>query len=156
MAKPPKRPREIKRAADASGTSLSSRALTRRKLAGQAELWAEPIGDLAPMPALVAPCLPTLVNKPPAGERWQHEIKWDGYRLMAYREGSSVRLLTRNGHDWTERFPAIAAAVASLPVASIILDGEAVVLDQNGVSGFGAISRDRCAEPGDLNRQRAE
>ena len=85
------------------------------------------------MPTLVEPCLLTPVDKAPSGERWWHEIKWDGYRLIAHVEGGSVRLLTRRGHDWTDRFPLIAAAMADLPVASAILDGEAVVEDDRGI-----------------------
>ena len=53
----------------------------------------------------VEPCLPTLVHKPPTGDGWLHEIKHDGYRLTVRRDGVDVRLYTRNGHDWSDRFP---------------------------------------------------
>jgi bifunctional non-homologous end joining protein LigD len=92
----------------------------------------------AAFPGFVEPCLALLVEKPPEGDGWLHEIKFDGYRLMALADGG-VHLMTRSGLDWTERFPAIAAAVAELPVKSAILDGEAVVLDENGVSSFSAL-----------------
>jgi ATP-dependent DNA ligase len=53
----------------------------------------------------VPPCLPTKALQPPTGDAWLHEIKHDGYRLMVRREAAGIRLLTRNGHDWTDRFP---------------------------------------------------
>jgi ATP-dependent DNA ligase len=58
----------------------------------------------------VPPCIPTRAPKPPAGPDWVHEIKHDGYRLQVRRDGDTVRLFTRRGHDWTERYPAIANA----------------------------------------------
>jgi ATP-dependent DNA ligase len=57
----------------------------------------------------IEPCIPILADKPPAGPRWVHEIKHGGYRLLVRRDGERVRLFTRRGYDWTERFPAIAA-----------------------------------------------
>jgi bifunctional non-homologous end joining protein LigD len=75
------------------------------------------------------------------GPDWVHEIKHDGYRLIVRREGTAVRLFTRNGYDWTERYPAIAAA-ASKPLAkSFTLDGEAVVCGADGVAVFDALHR---------------
>ena len=93
------------------------------------------------MPDRVEPCLALLKSKPPAGPDWAFEIKWDGYRLAIHIEPTRVRILTRGGHDWTERFPAIADAARSLGVATAILDGEAVVLDGAGRSDFGALQR---------------
>jgi bifunctional non-homologous end joining protein LigD len=81
--------------------------------------------------------LATLVGEPPTGETWLHEIKLDGYRLLARVERGRARLLTRNGHDWTERFPELARDLSALPDA--LLDGEAVVLDRRGVSLFGEL-----------------
>ena len=63
---------------------------------------------------IVEPCIPTLDAKPPVGPGWVHEIKHDGYRLIVRRDGSVVRLFTRRGHDWTERYPAIASAASKL------------------------------------------
>ncbi|WP_244622607.1 non-homologous end-joining DNA ligase [Microvirga brassicacearum] len=83
--------------------------------------------------------MPTLVSKAPTGPEWVHEVKWDGYRLSAYLEDGKVTIRTRRGHDWTDRFPAIAAAMAALPVHSAVIDGEAVVLDAEGRSDFGAL-----------------
>ena len=73
----------------------------------------------------------------PAGPDWIHEIKHDGYRLIVRREGKRVRLFTRNGHDWTDRFPLIAAL--RLRKTSFVIDGEAVVLGPEGVSDFDAL-----------------
>jgi ATP-dependent DNA ligase len=73
----------------------------------------------------VDPCIPTRATAAPAGTGWAHEIKHDGYRLIVRREGDAVRLFTRRGFDWTERYPAIAAAAACRQ--SFTLDGEAVV-----------------------------
>jgi bifunctional non-homologous end joining protein LigD len=81
----------------------------------------------------------TLVDKPPEGPEWLHEIKLDGYRLIARLDEGKVALLTRQGHDWAAQFPAIAQAVAALTCESAILDGEAVVLDSSGKSSFQAL-----------------
>ncbi len=93
----------------------------------------------AALPRLIEPCLALLVENPPAGDNWLHEIKFDGYRLIGVIEDGGVRLLTRRGLDWTDRFPGIAEAFAQLPAKSAILDGEAVVEDENGVSSFSAL-----------------
>ena len=85
------------------------------------------------------PCLALLEEKPPDGDSWLHEIKFDGYRLMAAIDRKSIRLLTRSGLDWTDRFPGIAEVFADFPAKSALLDGEAVVEDQNGVSSFSAL-----------------
>ena len=77
----------------------------------------------------------------PTGRDWLFEIKWDGYRLAIHIDGKDVRIITRGGHDWTSRFPAIAAAATELNVHTAILDGEAVVLDSSGRSDFGALQR---------------
>jgi hypothetical protein len=58
--------------------------------------------------------------RPPSGPGWVHEIKYDGFRMMVRRDAASVRLFTRNGHDWTERFPLIASAAAALKVRSVL------------------------------------
>lgn len=94
-----------------------------------------------PMPQRVEPCLALLKPKAPTGANWLFEIKWDGYRLAVHIEPGDVRIITRGGHDWTHRFPAIAAAAKDLDVHTAILDGEAVVLEDNGRSDFGALQR---------------
>jgi hypothetical protein len=89
----------------------------------------------------VDPCIPTRAAKPPSGRDWVHEIKHDGYRLIVRRDGEAVRLFTRRGHDWTDRYPAIAAAAAKLQAKSFTLDGEAVVAGADGVAVFDALHR---------------
>jgi bifunctional non-homologous end joining protein LigD len=89
----------------------------------------------------VTPCSPTRATQPPSGPDWVHEIKHDGYRMMVRREGATVRLFTRRGYDWTDRYPAIAAAAAKLRARSFTLDGEAVVCGADGVAMFDAIHR---------------
>jgi bifunctional non-homologous end joining protein LigD len=100
---------------------------------------AAPATGPSALPQDVRPCLATLVDKVPTGDRWVHEIKWDGYRLVAYVQNGDVTLRTRNGLDWTDRFPTIAAAVAKLPVQTAIIDGEGVVEDESGATSFAAL-----------------
>jgi bifunctional non-homologous end joining protein LigD len=98
--------------------------------------------DLDPMPERVEPCLALLASKPPVGDNWAYEVKWDGYRLAVHVEpGRRVRILTRGGHDWTLRFPTIAHDIRELGVDSAIFDGEAVVIDERGASDFGALQQ---------------
>jgi len=94
-----------------------------------------------PMPDRIEPCLALLKSAPPKGEEWAFEVKWDGYRLAIHVEPGGVRVITRGGHDWTHRFPAIAEAASFLGPATMILDGEAVVLDEQGRSDFGALQQ---------------
>ena len=94
-----------------------------------------------PMPDRVEPCLAELRKKPPTGRDWSWEVKWDGYRLAVHIEPVRVRLITRGGHDWTHRFPAIAQAAEALGPTTMILDGEAVVLDEEGRSDFNLLQR---------------
>jgi bifunctional non-homologous end joining protein LigD len=89
----------------------------------------------------IDPCIPTLAAKPPAGPDWVHEIKHDGYRLIVRRDGATVRLFTRRGYDWSDRYPAIANAAAKLKARSFTLDGEAVVCGTDGVAVFDALHR---------------
>ena len=94
-----------------------------------------------------APCLPTRGKTVPAGPDWIHEIKHDGYRLIVQREGKRVRLFTRNGHDWTDRYPFIVEAALRNRISSFVVDGEAVLLGVDGVSDFdGLHSRQHDAE----------
>ena len=80
--------------------------------------------------------LATLIDTPPEGAQWLHEIKFDGYRLLGYVFGGASRLLTRNGKDWTNKFPSLSAALEKLPVKNAVLDMEAVMLDKDGKSRF--------------------
>jgi hypothetical protein len=81
------------------------------------------------LPRLCEPCLSSPAEKPPAGAGWLHEIKHDGFRMLVRGNAAGVRLFTRNGHDWTGRFPLIARAALSLKAASCLIDGEAVACD---------------------------
>jgi ATP-dependent DNA ligase len=90
------------------------------------------------LPAL-EPCLPRSANEPPAGPGWIHEIKHDGFRILAHRRGRSVRLITRNGHDLADRFPLAVAAIEALRVRSWVVDGEAIVCDESGLAVFDLI-----------------
>ncbi|WP_440976846.1 DNA ligase D [Pseudoxanthomonas winnipegensis] len=95
----------------------------------------------APYPAGFAAQLCTLRAQPPAGEDWLHEIKWDGYRLLADLVDGQVRLRSRNGLDWNATFPEMVEAVRALPVDDARLDGELVVIDEQGRSDFAALQR---------------
>jgi bifunctional non-homologous end joining protein LigD len=90
----------------------------------------------ASLPDFVRPQLATLVPAAPEGDEWLHEIKLDGYRVLARIDRGRVQLLTRSGQDWTARFPGVAAAAAKLKADRVLLDGEVVVLDARGVSHF--------------------
>ena len=97
----------------------------------------------AKMPDFVEPMLATLARHPPAGGKWLHEIKFDGYRLQAHVSGGKCRLLTRGGLDWTGKFgKAVPAALAALPAREAVLDGELVVESAGGASDFSALQSD--------------
>jgi bifunctional non-homologous end joining protein LigD len=83
--------------------------------------------------------LATLVDQAPSGEQWVHELKFDGYRLLCFVVEGEVRLRTRNGHDWTGSFPAIAAALGKLKAKEAVLDLEAVMVDADGKPSFQAL-----------------
>lgn len=89
-----------------------------------------------PGPDKLAPQLATAADRVPEGSDWLHEIKLDGYRTLAFRDGDSVRLVTRGGLDWTHRYGDLGAAVRGLPCREAVIDGEIVVLDAGGVSRF--------------------
>jgi bifunctional non-homologous end joining protein LigD len=89
----------------------------------------------------IEPCLPSPAREPPSGSDWLHEIKFDGYRAMVRRDATAVRLFTRRGYDWTDRFPAILAAARSLRAKSFFIDGEAVCCDDSGVPVFQMLRR---------------
>lgn len=94
-----------------------------------------------PYPQAFKPQLTDHRDSAPDGDRWLHEIKWDGYRLLADLHDGQVKLRSRNGLDWTADFPEVVQAVLALPVADARLDGELVVLDSNGRSDFAALQR---------------
>jgi bifunctional non-homologous end joining protein LigD len=87
----------------------------------------------------IEPCQPSPAKRPPAGPGWIHEIKHDGFPILARLDMGSVRLITRNGKDLTRRFPFVAMAVAALPARSCLIDGEAIVCDERGLAVFDLI-----------------
>jgi bifunctional non-homologous end joining protein LigD len=88
---------------------------------------------------IIEPCLPSPAKSPPSGPGWIHDIKHDGFRILARRDGADVRLITRHGNDFTSRFPFIATAVSKFRVRSCLIDGEAIVCDENGLAVFDLI-----------------
>jgi bifunctional non-homologous end joining protein LigD len=84
----------------------------------------------------IAPCLPTKTDKLPSGDPWLHEIKHDGFRIIARKDGGRVQLYSRPGNDMTRRFLLIAEALARLRSRSCIIDGEAVACDDDGLASF--------------------
>jgi DNA ligase D-like protein (predicted ligase) len=95
--------------------------------------------DSAALPAWIAPQLTQLVDAPPEGDQWLHEIKYDGYRMHARLDRGAVKLLTRTGLDWTHKYPAIAKAVASLDAGQAYLDGELCGIGPDGITRFNIV-----------------
>jgi bifunctional non-homologous end joining protein LigD len=93
----------------------------------------------AALPQWIRPQLTQLVDAAPEGDQWLHEIKFDGYRMHARLDRGAVRLLTRTGLDWTHKYPAIAAAVASLGARQAYLDGELCGVFPDGITSFSMI-----------------
>jgi ATP-dependent DNA ligase len=95
----------------------------------------------------IQPCLPTKAPRPPAGAVWLHEIKHDGFRVIARKDGARVRLYSRPGNDLTRQFPLIVEALAKLRSRSCILDGEAVACDEKtGIACFDRLRQHRVDE----------
>jgi ATP-dependent DNA ligase len=92
---------------------------------------------------IIEPCLPSPAKAPPSGPGWLHEIKHDGFRIMARRDKAGVRLITRHGNDFTSRFPVVVAAVTALPARSFLIDGEAIVTNGDGLAVFDLIRHKR-------------
>ncbi|BBV97580.1 MULTISPECIES: DNA ligase D [Pseudomonas] len=90
------------------------------------------------LPDTLQPQLATLVDSPPSGD-WRYEVKFDGYRILARIDGDDIRLFTRNGHDWSAKMPRQVEALKALGLDSAWLDGEMVVVDDNGVADFQAL-----------------
>lgn len=85
------------------------------------------------------PQLATLVNKVPEGEQWLHEVKYDGYRLLTFFQKNSIKFITRNGNDWSNKFPQIVDVIKSLALTQTVLDGEVVAFDENNHIDFQAL-----------------
>jgi bifunctional non-homologous end joining protein LigD len=99
-------------------------------------------GIKASYPGFIAPALATSITKVPSGERWIHEIKFDGYRVQVHIKDGAVTVFTRRGNDWTERFAKIAADAWHLNVKSAIIDGEVIVPAADGVSDFSVLQNE--------------
>ena len=127
-------------------------ATARPAAAGPAEP-AKRTARRAALPAALAPPLATLVDEPPADVAdWLFELKFDGYRLLSRVADGRARLFTRQGKDWTDRLPTLAAAVARLPLQSGWLDGEILMLDAHGAPDFQAL-QNAFENGGDSNRK---
>ena len=123
--------------------SRSAKARTARQAVGSLDPSSVKGAKKAVMPDFVEPMLASLASAPPAGERWLHEIKFDGYRLEAHVAGGRIRLLTRRGLDWTDKFGArIYDAFGALPLDAAIIDGELVVENELGASTFSLLQAD--------------
>jgi bifunctional non-homologous end joining protein LigD len=86
--------------------------------------------------SFIQPCVASESAKVPSGPGWVHEIKHDGYRMLVRKSGDRVRLFTRNGFDWTERYPWVVEAARGLRAKDCVIDREIVVAGKDGVSGF--------------------
>ena len=100
------------------------------------------IGVRAKYPGFIPPALATPVSKVPSGERWLHEVKFDGYRVQLHVVNEAVKIFTRRGHDWTTRFKKIADDAWHLNVKSAIIDGEVITPDAKGVSDFSVLQKE--------------
>jgi bifunctional non-homologous end joining protein LigD len=92
-----------------------------------------------PPAGFILPCQPRLVDKPPTGAGWLHEVKHDGYRILARKDGSRVTLWSRYGTNFTDRLPKIVGAICGLAAESALIDGEAVAVRSDGHSDFAAL-----------------
>ena len=101
-----------------------------------------------PSPFIV-PANPILRDRPPQGDAWVHEVKFDGYRVQLHKHGKAITIYSRNGFDFTQRFPAVACALAHLPTRTAIIDAEVVAVTAQGLPDFAALLR-RTAKPEDI------
>jgi bifunctional non-homologous end joining protein LigD len=100
------------------------------------------IGAKAPFPGFVEPALASSIHKVPSGERWIHEIKFDGYRVQVHLANTTVKVFTRRGNDWTNRFKKIADDTWHINAGSAIIDGEVTVPSTDGVSDFSVLQNE--------------
>src|SRR5829696_7225540 len=127
-----------------AGKSLPGRRRLELRMAGRVSRRAN-VGrairraEVGALPDFVPPQLTALTETAPEGGEWVHELKWDGYRMHARIDERSLRLLTRTGLDWTDKYPAIANALPALPVRQAYLDGELCALSEAGMTSFSAM-----------------
>jgi ATP dependent DNA ligase domain len=108
-------------------------------------------GIKANYPGFIEPSLATSIDKVPAGERWVHEIKFDGYRVQVHLRDAAVKVFTRRGNDWTNRFRKIAADAWNINAGSAIIDGEVVVPAADGTTDFSVLQNDYLPESAELS-----
>jgi bifunctional non-homologous end joining protein LigD len=96
-------------------------------------------------PIFIPPCRPTARREPPTGERWLHEVKFDGFRLQVHKVGRNVSLFSRGGTEWANRYPEITDAVRKLPTRAVVLDAELTACRNDGWTSFSALLRMRDA-----------
>jgi bifunctional non-homologous end joining protein LigD len=111
-------------------------------------------GLKAPYPRFIEPALATSIQKVPSGDRWIHEIKFDGYRVQVHLRDAAVKVFTRRGNDWTNRFKKIASDAWHISAGSAIIDGEVVVPAADGTTDFsvlqnelGGLPKRSCSSP---------
>jgi bifunctional non-homologous end joining protein LigD len=100
------------------------------------------IGAKAPFPGFIEPALATSIEKAPSGDRWIHEIKFDGYRVQVHLANTEVKVFTRRGHDWTHRFKKIASDAWHISAGSAIIDGEVVAPAADGSTDFSVLQNE--------------
>lgn len=125
---------------------VSGRTIEDVRANGASRVWTrkgeqKPRAPKPPKWEFVEPMLATRVERAPDGDQWLHEIKYDGYRLLASVSGESVRLYTRNGLDWTGKFQTIADALAGMGLKDVLLDGEVAVAQANGRTDFSSLQK---------------
>ncbi|MCP3400209.1 non-homologous end-joining DNA ligase [Bradyrhizobium sp. CCGB20] len=102
----------------------------------------ETLGIKAPFPGFIAPALAASIDRVPSGERWFHEIKFDGYRVQVHLANEAVTVFTRRGHDWTKRFKKVADDAWHIKASSAIIDGEVVVPAADGSTDFSVLQNE--------------
>jgi bifunctional non-homologous end joining protein LigD len=100
------------------------------------------IGVKAPLPGFIEPALATSIEKVPSGERWLHEIKFDGYRVQVHLANEAVKIFTRRGNDWSKRFKKVAHDAWRIKAASAVIDGEIVVPASDGTTDFSVLQNE--------------
>jgi bifunctional non-homologous end joining protein LigD len=100
------------------------------------------IGVKAPFPGFIEPALASSIDKAPSGDRWIHEIKFDGYRVQVHLANTEVKVFTRRGYDWTHRFKKIASDAWHISAGSAIIDGEVVAPAADGATDFSVLQNE--------------
>jgi bifunctional non-homologous end joining protein LigD len=121
------------------GEEPGNKAAAGGKAAARGKIFMPKGARKAALPGFVSPQLATLVSEAPDGGEWLHEMKFDGFRILARKDGDKVQLLTRTGQDWTARFAVVKEAVARLPVKRALIDGEVAVVMPTGITSFQAL-----------------